>query len=192
MTSLAELNANTKKELTNVVKPLSAYQYYSKSMLERWASMDDNEKNEYAEQARQDAERYKNERVAIQEKSEKEVEKLNIFLRYSGQRVPCVGLDNGFTNYTIMGPMDTVELFTEEEKKKLIEKGVPEKKIAKYKSINGRKFNWRAARKWGVTVYGGSQNSQSSWGGLRENYDGKAGNFTSYNNYKGETWTEEY
>ena len=58
--------------------------------------------------------------------------------------------------------------------------------------INGRKFNWRAARKWGVTVYGGSQNSQSSWGGLRENYDGKAGNFTSYNNYKGETWTEEY
>ena len=88
--------------------------------------------------------------------------------------------------------MHTVELFTEEEKKKLVEKGVSEKCIGKYKSINGMNFNWRAARKWDVTVYGGSQNSQSSWGGLRENYDGKAGNFTTYNNYKGETWTENY
>ena len=104
--------------------------------------------------------------------------------------MPCVGLDNGFTNYTIIGPMDNVELFTEEEKKKLIEKGVPEKCIGKYKSINGIKFNWRAARKWDVTVYGGS--IRGGWGGLRENYQGKAGKFTTYNNYKGETWTENY
>ncbi len=113
MTSLAELNANTKTELNNVVKPLSAYQYYTRAMLERWASMDDNEKNEYAEQARQDAERYKNERAAIQEKSEKEVEKLNIFLLRSYGRVPCVGLDNGFTSYEARGPVNKVELFTE-------------------------------------------------------------------------------
>ena len=53
-------------------------------------------------------------------------------------------------------------------------------------------FNWRAAKKWNVMVYGGSQNSQSSWGRLRENYQGKEGSFTTYNNYKGETWTEKY
>ena len=135
MTSLAELNANTKTELTNVVKPLSAYQYYTRAMLERWASMDDNEKNEYAEQARQDAERYKNERVAIQEKSEKEVEKLNIFLLRSYGRVPCVGLDNGFTSYEARGPVNKVELFTEKEKQKLIERGISEKNIGKYKKI---------------------------------------------------------
>ena len=88
--------------------------------------------------------------------------------------------------------MDEIEFFTESEKQKLINKGVPEKYIGKYKSIGGRKFNWRAAKKWGVTVYGGSQNYQPSWGGLRENYEGEAGDFTTYTNYKGETWTENY
>ena len=54
------------------------------------------------------------------------------------------------------------------------------------------KFNWRAAKKWGVTVYGGSQNYQPAWGGLLENYEGEAGNFTTYTNYKGESWTENH
>ena len=85
-----------------------------------------------------------------------------------------------------------MELFTKAEKQKLITKGVPEQKIGKYKSVGGHKFNWRAARKWGVTVYGGSQNYRPCWGGLRENYEGKAGRFTTYTNYKGETWTENY
>ena len=192
MTSLAELNANTKTELTNVVKPLSAYQYYTRAMLERWASMDDNEKNEYAEQARRDAERYKNERVAIQEKSEKEVEKLNIFLLRSYGRVPCVGLDNGFTSYEARGPVNKVELFTEKEKQKLIDRGISEKNIGKYKSVQCLTFNWRAAKKFGVTVYGGCTNNSDTWWGIREQYDGKAGNFTIYNNYKGENWTVDH
>jgi len=122
-----------------------------------------------------------------------EVKKLKIYLRYSGDRVPCVGLDNGFTRYTIVGPVDEIELFTTQvEKKKLIDRGVPEEKIGIYKSVGGHKFNWRAAKKWGVTVYGGSQNYQPTWGGLLENYEGEAGNFTTYTNYKGESWTENY
>ena len=92
----------------------------------------------------------------------------------------------------MVGPVDELEIFTEAEKQKLIAKGVPEQYIGKYKSVGGLKFNWRAAKKWGVTVYGGSQNYQPCWGGLRENHEGKAGNFTHYNNYKGETWTENY
>ncbi len=192
MTSLADLCVQTKKEFSNIVRPLSAYQYYTKAMLEKWTDMSNDEKRVYIALATNDHTRYEREKETIREKSEEEVKKLKIFLSYTGDRVPCVGLDNGFTSYTIRGPMDTVELFTEEEKQKLIEKGVPEKYIGKYKSINGIKFNWRAARKWDVTVYGGSQNYRASWGGLRENYEGKAGQFTSYNNYKGETWTVDH
>ena len=170
----------------------SSFNYYIKEMRENWNNLSEDNKDKYILQAKADNQRYAGEKQAILDKSKEEIKKLKIFLSYSGDRVPCVGLDNGFTSYTVRGPMDTVELFTEEEKQKLIEKGVPEQYIGKYKSINGIKFNWRAARKWNVKVYGGSQNSRASWGGLRENYEGKAGKFTTYNNYKGETWTENY
>ena len=183
-------NESTKKRIKNIDKPLSSFNYYLKEMRENWNTLSDHDKEKYSLNANLDKERFNQEKQAILDESKEEIKKLKIFLSYSGDRVPCVGLDNGFTRYTIVGPMDTVELFTEEEKKKLIEKGVPEKRIGKYKSINGIKFNWRAARKWDVTVYGGS--IRGGWGGLRENYEGKAGKFTTYNNYKGETWTENY
>lgn len=183
-------NDETKKTIKNIDKPLSSFNYYIKEMRENWHNLSEEEKDKYILKSKADNQRYSNEKQAILDKSKEEIKKLKIFLSYSGDRVPCVGLDNGFTNYTIIGPMDNVELFTEEEKKKLIEKGVPEKCIGKYKSINGIKFNWRAARKWDVTVYGGS--IRGGWGGLRENYQGEAGKFTTYTNYKGETWTESY
>jgi hypothetical protein len=185
-------NDETKKIIKDLDKPLSSFNYYIKEMRANWHNLSENEKNNYTLKAKNDNQRHIDEKKAILDKSKEEIKKLNIFLSYSGDRVPCVGLDNGFTSYTIRGPMDTVELFTEEEKKKLIEKGVPEKCIGKYKSINGIKFNWRAARKWDVKVYGGSQNCRRSWGGLIENYEGEAGKFTSYNNYKGESWTENH
>ena len=183
-------NDETKKFIKNLDKPLSSFNYYIKEMRENWHNLSEDEKDKYILKSKADNQRHSNEKQAILHKSKEEIKKLKLFLSYSGQRVPCVGLDNGFTSYTIIGPMDNIELFTEEEKKKLIEKGVPEKCIGKYKSINGIKFNWRAARKWDVTVYGGS--IRGGWGGLRENYEGKAGKFTTYNNYKGETWTENY
>ena len=183
-------NDETKKTIKNIDKPLSSFNYYIKEMRENWHNLSEEEKDKYILKSKADNQRYSNEKQAILDKSKEEIKKLKIFLSYSGDRVPCVGLDNGFTSYTIIGPMDNVELFTEEEKKKLIEKGVPEKCIGKYKSINGIKFNWRAARKWDVTVYGGS--IRGGWGGLRENYQGEAGKFTTYTNYKGETWTENY
>jgi len=185
-------NDETKKSIKNLDKPLSSFNYYIKEMRENWHNLSEDDKDKYMLKSKADNQRLAGEKQEILNKSKEEIKKLKIFLSYSGDRVPCVGLDNGFTSYTIRGPMDTVELFTEQEKQKLIEKGVPEKYIGKYKSINGIKFNWRAARKWGVTVYGGSQNYRPGWGGLRENYEGKAGKFTTYNNYKGETWTENY
>ena len=145
-------NDETKKTIKNIDKPLSSFNYYIKEMRENWHNLSEEEKDKYILKSKADNQRYSNEKQAILDKSKEEIKKLKIFLSYSGDRVPCVGLDNGFTSYTIIGPMDNVELFTEEEKKKLIEKGVPEKCIGKYKSINGIKFNWRAAKKWGVTV----------------------------------------
>lgn len=185
-------NESSKRRIKNIDKQLSSFNYYLKEMRENWNTLSDHDKEKYSHKANLDKERFNQEKQAILDESNEEIKKLKIFLSYSGDRVPCVGLDNGFTSYTIVGPMDTVELFTEEEKKKLIEKGVLEKCIGKYKSINGIKFNWRAARKWHVKVYGGSQNSKMCWGSLLENYEGKSGKFTTYNNYKGETWSENY
>ena len=64
--------------------------------------------------------------------------------------------------------------------------------LPKYKSVSGMKFNWRAAKKYNVKVYGGNTNNGDTWWGVRENYEGEAGNSTHYKNYKGETWTENY
>ena len=201
MTSLANMDFQTKvsntlfaqrERIRMLDKPLSAYQYYTKHMREQWANLSEEERDTFILQAKHDAERYKNEKAEIKKKSKEEIKKLKIYLCYSGDRVPCVGLDNGFTSYNVVGPVESIELFTVAEIEKLIAKGIPIEKIGPYKSVGGHKFNWKAAKKWGVTVYGGSQDYRPSWGALRENYEGYVGNFTTYTNYKGETWTEKY
>ena len=123
MTSLVnfdinEHNKNTNKSIKNLDKPLSSFNYYIKEMRENWNNLSEDNKDKYILQAKADNQRYAGEQQAILDKSKEEIKKLKIFLSYSGDRVPCVGLDNGFTSYTVRGPMDTVELFTEEEKQK--------------------------------------------------------------------------
>ncbi len=185
-------NMNTKAEIKALSKPLTAYHLYCQDMRQRWANLPAHEKSKYEAQAQEATVLYEEKKDAIREKAKEKIREKKIFLCYTTGRVPCVGLDNGFTTQNIVGPVDELEVFTEAEKQKLIAKGVPEEYIGKYKSVGGHKFNWRAAKKWHVTVYGGSQNYQPSWGGLRENYEGKAGNLTHYTNYKGESWTENY
>ena len=201
MTSLANMDFQTqvsntlfaqRERIRMLDKPLTAYQYYTKHMREQWANLSEEERDTFILQAKHDSNRYKNEKAEIEKKSKEEIKKLKIYLRYSGDRVPCVGLDNGITNQRIVGPVTELEVFTEAEKQKLISKGVPEDSIGKYKSVGGQKFNWRAAKKWNVTVYGGCTNDRAFWGVILENYKGKAGNFTHYTNYKGEKWTTEY
>ena len=194
MTSLTDFDVKThndtiKKELKNIPKPLTAYQLYTKAMREQWANLTDDQKDTYLLQAKNEKRIYNEKKQGVLDHSEEEIKKLKIFLVKNRGRVPCVGLDNGFSNYTVIGPVKTVELFTDLEKKNFEAQGI---EVPKYKSVDGLKFNWRAARKWSVKVYGGSQNSQSSWWGIRENYEGEAGNFTTYTNYKGESWTENY
>jgi hypothetical protein len=182
-------NDETKQSIKNLDKPLSSFNYYIKEMRENWHNLSEDEKDKYMRKSKTDNQRYADEKQAILDKSKEEIKKLKIFLVQTTGRVPCVGLDNGFKNYTVIGPVDTVELFTDLEKKNFEAQGI---KVPKYKSVDGKKFNWRAARKWSVQVYGGSQNYRESWWGLRENYEGEAGNFTTYTNYKGESWTEKY
>ena len=189
---IQQLSDDTKQEIKNIKKPLSAYQYYTKYMRERWSSLSEEERDTFMLQAKHDHQRYENETSKIQEKLKNKIKKQKIFLCQTTASVPCVGLDNGFTSYNVIGPIDNIELFTEKEKQKLLEKGVPEEYIGKYKSVGGYKFNWRAAKKWNVKVYGGNQNNNRTWWGLRENYDGQIGKFTVYTNYKDETWTENY
>uniref|UniRef100_A0A6C0CQF5 Uncharacterized protein n=1 Tax=viral metagenome TaxID=1070528 RepID=A0A6C0CQF5_9ZZZZ len=159
--------------------------------------MSEEEKERYQLMAKDDRVRFEKEKQKIIEKSHEEVKKMNIYLVRSHSRVPCVGLDNGFTSYEVHGPAVSVVLFTDKEKQHIYQKwGVALDKIPKYKTITVNtypyKYNHRAAKKWGVTVYGGSTNNSDTWWGVRENYEGKTGNFTEYVNYKGETWTENY
>ena len=182
-------NDDTKQSIKNIDKPLSSFNYYIKEMRENWHNLSEDEKDKYMLKAKLDNQRHADEKQAILDKSKEEIKKLNIFLVQTTGRVPCVGLDNGFKNYTVIGPVDTVELFTYLEKKNFEAQGI---EVPKYKSVDGKKFNWRAARKWSVKVYGGSQNCRESWWGIRENYEGEVGDFTTYTNYKGESWTEKY
>ena len=163
-------NDDTKQSIKNLDKPLSSFNYYIKEMRENWHNLSEDEKDKYMRKSKTDNQRYADEKQAILDKSKEEIKKLNIFLVQTTGRVPCVGLDNGFKNYTVIGPVDTVELFTDLEKKNFEAQGI---KVPKYKSVDGKKFNWRAARKWSVQVYGGSQNCRESWWGIRENYEGE-------------------
>ena len=197
MTSLADFdikehNQDTKKSIKNLDKPLSSFNYYICEISANWNNLSEDDKDKYILKAKADNQQYADKKQEILDKSKEEIKKLNIFLIRNHGRVPCVGLDNGFSSYTVIGPMDTVELFTEEEKKKLEAKGISPQDIGKYKSIGGIKFNWRAAKKWSVKVYGGNTNNSESWWEVVLYSKKKAGNFTTYINYKGETWTENY
>ncbi len=194
---IAKLNKKTKLEIKSLARPLTSYQFYIQEMRKRWNNISSEEKEGYQLAAGHDKTRFEKEKQKIIEKSHEEVKKMKIYLVRSHSRVPCVGLDNGFTRYEVDGPAVSVVLFTDEEKQNIYQKwGVALNKIPKYKSITvntySYKYNHRAAKKWCVTVYGGSTNNSDTWWGVRENYEGKIGNYSQYVNYKGETWTEDY
>ena len=183
-------NNDTKSKIRKLRKPLGAYQLYCQTMREQWGVLCDSEKNKYEKQAENENLLFEKKKKDILEKAKEKIRDKKIFRHYATGSTPCVGLDNGSTSYCIVGPVSELEIFTEAEKQKLKEKGVPEECIGKYKSVDGIKYNWRAAKKYNVTVYGGS--IDSGWYSIIENYKGKAGHYTDYHNYKGERWTVEY
>ena len=91
MTSILELAKNTKEEIKNLEKPLSAYQYYTKAMRERWTSLNEAEKEEYIYKAEQDKHLYEAKKDEIKEIERNETRKLKIYYSRTHGRVPCVG-----------------------------------------------------------------------------------------------------
>ena len=79
----------TREYLLMREKPLTAYQHYIKHMRARWNTLSEEERDKFMLQAKSDRERYENEKVEIEKKSGEEIKKLKIYLRYSGDRVPC-------------------------------------------------------------------------------------------------------
>jgi len=54
---LQQMCDNTKQEFKNLKKPLSAYQYYTKHMRERWATLSEEERDTFMLQAKHDHQR---------------------------------------------------------------------------------------------------------------------------------------
>ena len=60
---LQELCDKHNKKLKNITKPLSAYQYYTKSMREKWKSLTEDERDTFMLQAKHDRARYEKEKT---------------------------------------------------------------------------------------------------------------------------------
>jgi len=169
----------------SIKKPTNAFQHY----LKHWKDMSDEDKKPFLDLEKRDKARYAAEKRVLEQKEEEDTKKLKIYLSYSGDRVPCVGLDNGFSSYITRGPAKKLVKFTQKEIEKMKAKNIIKNRIHIYKEIileDGGKFTFdkRKAKKFGFIQYSGHS--------ILENYDGYVGKYTEYNNYKGETWTEYY
>ena len=170
--------------------PKSAYQFYLMS----WKDLSEEEKKPFQEKAKKDKEKYETEKKALDEIEYKKTRKLRIFLSRSYNRVPCVGMDNGFESYQTVGPAEKVEEYSEQELLELDEKNIPRVKF-KSITINGCTYphNKRSGNKWNVRVYGyGGIKCKDYWWDVSENYEGEAGKETHYHNYMGNKWVEKY
>ena len=191
MTTLEEIANKTRENLKNIKKPLSSYQCYTKVMREKWNKMSEEEKDEYYIMAKNEKMRYENEKKITKTPLSEAILQKNIYLINHYASVPCVGLDNGFDCYNVVGPVQNVEFYSDIEKEKLKQYLNRETTIPMFKSLDGIKFNKKASKKYNVIVYGGNTNNVRSWWSIKENYKGETGKFTTYINYKEETWTEK-
>jgi|TARA_B110000858_G_C17737411_1_gene443216 hypothetical protein len=195
MKNLLYLINKTNEDIKNLKKPLSVYQYYT---LE-WDLMSEQKLGKYINIAEKDKIRYNKEKINIEKKLEDEILKLKIYICNKHTKMPCVGFDNGFTYYTISGPVVKVELFNKNEIDKLKTSNFITtyndcQIIPKYKSIyvdlNKINFNTEAFRNFNIIAYGGNYH-RSTWYTLIENYIGETGEFCDYISYDGHKWTEK-
>tara|TARA_B100000795_G_scaffold73852_1_gene52258 strand:+ start:1158 stop:1679 length:522 start_codon:yes stop_codon:yes gene_type:complete len=172
-----------------IKKPTPAFQYY----LKKWKNLSMDEKMPFENQAKEDKERYDSEMKVLEDIEIAETIKRKIYLQRSYGRVPCIGLDNGFSSCQTIGPVEKVEEYSESELLELKKQGIN----VKYKSVTIGKckypHNVRSAKKWHVTVYGyGGIKCKDYWWCVQENYEGHVGHTTYYNNYQGDTWEKNY
>lgn len=195
MKNLLYLINKTNEDIKNLKKPLSVYQYYT---LE-WDLMSRLKLEKYINIAEKDKIRYNKEKFNIEEKLQDEILKLKIYICNKQTKMPCVGFNNGFTYYTISGPVINVDLFNQNEIDKLKTSNIITTSndfqlIPKYKSIYTKfkkiTFNTEASRNFNIIAYGGNYH-WSTWYTLIENYTGETGEFYDYISYDGRKWTEK-
>jgi hypothetical protein len=170
--------------MNSLKKPLSAHQFYMKS----WKNLTDEEKLPFIKKSNEDKERYKAEKKAIEDKEKEETKKLQIFIERCYDRVPCIGLDNGFETIQVIGPVEKIVEFSEKEIENLKEKfnDYEFSRIPKYKKImvNGRTFtfNLNGVKSFDVYVFtmGTRLGSNDFWWSLSDKK--KQDHYTEYNN----------
>lgn len=149
------MNKKMNKKM-NITKPLCAHQYYMKA----WKNLTDEEKQPFIEKANQDKERYIQEKKIQDDIKKEETKKLEIFISRSYGRVSCVGMDNGWSNYEVIGPAEGLIEHTEEDKEKLRKLEIKERYIPKYKTIiiAGLEYTYdkKTVKKYNYTAYRGA------------------------------------
>lgn len=168
-------------------KPQSAYNYYIKS----WKTLTVEQKEPFVKLASDDKDRYLAETKVFADAEENETRKKEVFISRSYDRAPCVGMDNGFESFEIIGPAEKLTEYTKKDHEKF-KKDFDEikengEKIPLYKSISvgGLEYthNIKVAKKWQCNVYtmGKSIQSGDNWWGITNKK--KQEHFTEYYNY---------
>tara|TARA_B100000795_G_scaffold240287_1_gene202399 strand:+ start:5034 stop:5570 length:537 start_codon:yes stop_codon:yes gene_type:complete len=138
--------------MDKITKPLCAHQYYMKA----WKFLTDEEKLPFVEKATKDKERYVQEKKVLDDIEKEKTKKLEIFISRSYGRVPCIGMDNGWSNYEVIGPAEKVSYFTEKEKKIFFDEN--NRLPPKYKELVIAGFSYKVdikrAKKYSCPFYG--------------------------------------
>ena len=160
--------------MDTVKKPQTAYNYFIRT----WTSLTEEQKKPFQKQARTDQDRYLSELKVFIDIEENKTRKKEIFIKRSYGRVPCIGMDNGFESFEVIGPAEKLVEYTEKDFEKF-KKHFDELKeygtvIPKYKSIsvNGLWYhhNLKIAKKYDCSVYTTTKNihKNNSWWGITD------------------------
>ena len=95
----------------NIIKPLSAFQYYVKE----WKNLSNKSKQPFILAAQRDKNRYEKELLEKQIKEEKNVKEKEIYLKAYTGGYSASGLDNGARSYEVIGPIVKIVKYSEEK-----------------------------------------------------------------------------
>ena len=145
---------STKSNISKLTKPLSGYRYYTKHFKEKWNMLSEDDKDQYLIKSKQDNQRYEREKEEIKQAERKVVKKLDIYLRRTYGRVPCVGLDIGFYTEECIGPAEEVEEYGLEEQELF---GIT------YKSITIAGLTWKHNKQYKIRHYQNAYTAGRAW-----------------------------
>lgn len=168
-------------------RPLTAHQYYLKS----WSNLTEEQKAPFEAKADADRKRYEIECHEAEELRKKANKKQGIHLARSYGKVPCVGLDNGFTSYEIIGPAEDFVPYTACD---TIYPAVKSQGI-KWKSITVNGMVYRHNPAAGTNAYTLGRGKYRRFGQsdlIWRVSTGPSKSYTTYSNYKGETWKQHH